>query len=402
MERGGSSLSALDGLRGVAAFAVLLSHCAFAFLPYLHTGNPAQLRYAWEESVFNSPFYLFYSGGFAVSLFFVLSGFVLARKFLLRGNIDDLRASAQKRYARLGIPVLGSVLLGYLLMSLQAIPQAPTEVPSGFVWDSYRTAPDPWEALKQGAFGALLFGDTKYNYVLWTIQLEMIGSMLVFGFLALFGKSRWSGVAAFVLVTAMCLRWHNPGTYLAMFIVGAYLNRIPQRLLTPGLGLPMLAIGIYLASYKSNAAIYAPVSWSANSIQEATGIHLFWPVFIELLAASALILAVLSLGPLQWLLNLKAFDWLGKWSFSLYLTHTFVLSTIAPSVFKSTVTSHGYGQATALAIFCTIAVSLLIAEPFRRAFDLPSIRVSNRIGQSTAPRAEADASEESNAAQASS
>lgn len=125
MERGGSSLSALDGLRGVAAFAVLLSHCAFAFLPYLHTGNPAQLRYAWEESVFNSPFYLYYSGGFAVSLFFVLSGFVLARKFLLRGNIDDLRASAQKRYARLGIPVLGSVLLGYLLMSLQAIPQAP-------------------------------------------------------------------------------------------------------------------------------------------------------------------------------------------------------------------------------------------------------------------------------------
>ena len=94
MERVGSSLSALDGLRSVAAFAVLLSHCAFAFLPFLRTGSPAQLRYTWKETVFNSPFYLLYSGRFAVSWFFVLSGFVLARKFLLRANIDDLRASA--------------------------------------------------------------------------------------------------------------------------------------------------------------------------------------------------------------------------------------------------------------------------------------------------------------------
>lgn len=384
MDRGVSSLSALDGLRGIAAFAVVLSHCAFAFLPFLHTGNPAQLRYPWEEAVFNSPFYLFYSGGFAVSLFFVLSGFVLARKFLLRGTVSDLRASAHKRYARLGIPVFGSVMLGFLLMSLQAIPSAPTEVPPGFVWDSYRMVPELWEALKDGAFGALLFGDTKYNYVLWTIQLEMMGSMLVFGFLALFGKSRWSGIAAVVLVSAMCLRWHNPGTYLAMFIVGAYLNKVPARVLTPVLGLPLLVIGVYLASYKSNAPIYMPVSWSANTIQETTGIQLFWPVFFELLAAAALIVAVLSLRPMQWLLNLKPIEWLGKWSFSLYLTHTFVLSTIAPVVFKATVVSRGYGTAAALATLATICVSLLIAEPFRRAFDLPSIRVANRVGKSEA------------------
>lgn len=51
MERVGSSLSALDGLHSVAAFAVLLSHCAFAFLPFLRTGSPAQLRYTWKETV---------------------------------------------------------------------------------------------------------------------------------------------------------------------------------------------------------------------------------------------------------------------------------------------------------------------------------------------------------------
>lgn len=186
-----------------------------------------QLRYPWKETVFNRPFYSLCFAGFAVSLFFVLSGFVLARKFLLRGTVSDLRASAQKRHARLGIPVFGSIMLSYLLMSLHAIPQAPFEVPRGFVWEKYRSAAELWEAVKHGAFGALLFRELKYNFVLWTIQLELMGSMLLFGFLALFGKSRWSGIAAVVLISAMCLRWHTPGTHLAIFIVGANLSRIP-------------------------------------------------------------------------------------------------------------------------------------------------------------------------------
>lgn len=140
-------------------------------------------------------------------------------------------------------------------------------------------------------------------------------------------------------------------------------------------------IGVYLASYKSNAPIYMPVSWGANTIQESTGIRLFWPVFIELLAASAIIVAVLSIRPLQWLLNVKPIEWLGKWSFSLYLTHTLVLSVVAPIVFKASLASQGYVGAATLAIIATVCLSLLVAEPFRRVFDLPSIRVANRIGK---------------------
>lgn len=227
--------------------------------------------------------------------------------------------------------------------------------------------------------------------MLWTIQLELIGSMLVFGFLALFGKTRWGGLAAAALVAAMCLRWHNPGTYLSMFIVGAHLNKVSTRLLTPLLGMPLLVMGIYLASYKSNAPIYMPVSWTANTVQETTGIRLYWPVFIELIAASALVVAVLSLRPLQRLLNLKPIEWLGKWSFSLYLTHTFVLSIVAPIVFKATVQTQGYGMAALVAIIATVVVSLLIAEPFRRMFDLPSIQVANRMAKGEAAPPTTDA-----------
>jgi len=77
----------------------------------------------------------------------------------------------------------------------------------------------------------------------------------------------------------------------------------------------------------------------------------------------------------------KPVEWLGKWSFSLYLTHTLVLSVVAPIVFKAALATQGYGGAATLAVLATVCISLLVAEPFRRALDLPSIRVATRIGK---------------------
>lgn len=45
----------LDWLRGVAAFAVVLTHRAFAFLPVLRTGNQAQLRCYRAVGRFDTP-----------------------------------------------------------------------------------------------------------------------------------------------------------------------------------------------------------------------------------------------------------------------------------------------------------------------------------------------------------
>lgn len=46
---------------------------------------------------------------------FVLSGFVLTFKFFKTGDSDIIKASAAKKYVRLVIPVLFSMLLFYLL-----------------------------------------------------------------------------------------------------------------------------------------------------------------------------------------------------------------------------------------------------------------------------------------------
>ena len=72
--------TALDGLRGIAALVVVVHHSLLVAPrlaePYLHTGAP-MTGWAWWMTY--TPLHLFWAGTEAVYLFFVLSGFVLAR-----------------------------------------------------------------------------------------------------------------------------------------------------------------------------------------------------------------------------------------------------------------------------------------------------------------------------------
>jgi len=67
-----------DGLRGVAAIVVVVSHIVAAFMPVLYFGPEGGTVLSWQGFFAMSPFFVMVSGSFAVFVFFVLSGFVIA------------------------------------------------------------------------------------------------------------------------------------------------------------------------------------------------------------------------------------------------------------------------------------------------------------------------------------
>jgi peptidoglycan/LPS O-acetylase OafA/YrhL len=65
----------LDGIRGLAACIVVISHYIQVFYPAALNGRPQQAHSKWDIWYGHSPINLFYNGQFAVCLFFVLSGY---------------------------------------------------------------------------------------------------------------------------------------------------------------------------------------------------------------------------------------------------------------------------------------------------------------------------------------
>jgi peptidoglycan/LPS O-acetylase OafA/YrhL len=113
-------LLALEGLRGVAAIVVVIFHALLIFYEYMVFGpSVASTQHmGLEDNLFGSPFRIFFAGTFAVAIFFVLSGFVLSIGFLSKGKKIILQKLALKRYLRLMLPALASVMIAWLLITL--------------------------------------------------------------------------------------------------------------------------------------------------------------------------------------------------------------------------------------------------------------------------------------------
>ncbi len=184
----------LEGLRGLACMAVMIGHFSYVFHPYLASlfrPVPFSIKpSAFERLVSIPPLTLAYSADAAVSIFFVMSGCVLTTKFFMAKEIPALQSAAAKRYIRLGLPSFASIFLAWILWRSGAIYTAHANEIGVAGWVSgWYAGPFMFiDVFIDGLAGAPLFARTALNPALWTIQVELIGSIVLFAIISLFGK----------------------------------------------------------------------------------------------------------------------------------------------------------------------------------------------------------------------
>lgn len=168
---------ALDGLRGVAAIIVVLSHAALFFYPALHgIGAASNL----ESAVFSSPIPILYAGNFSVCVFFVLSGYVLSIKYSLTGDDTLVRGMFVKRYFRLMPAVLLVSLINCVLMKL-GLMHNQIATSSDWAHSFFNMPPSLIDATHEGMWTNFVSGASlpSYNPPAWTMRVEFFGSLLV-------------------------------------------------------------------------------------------------------------------------------------------------------------------------------------------------------------------------------
>jgi peptidoglycan/LPS O-acetylase OafA/YrhL len=361
----------LDGLRGLACVQVVIFHYFGFFAPY-QAGMLSFLA----------------NGPNAVFLFFLISGFVLTNSF--QGSPQRPFRLAGQRLLRLAIPALVSVVIATLLVGASMSYAAHAAQMAG--WPVSRTP--PMASLWADASGiSIIFGYRDFgllswswlpihagsvNQPLWTLSIELWGSLWVLLLVMLLRQSIWLYAAAllggFYFMGANDLSLFSLGHLCAVALQNQTIRVTIERPGSRAAGLCLLAIGLLLnlTSTLAGPGILAPLlplqGWAG---QDGGTLR------VEL-GAVLIFISVVIVPVLQSTLGRRPMQYLGRLSFSIYLIHYPVMVSAGSLVFLSAL-SLGHLAAAAIA-FCTgLALTIGLASWFEQYIDAPAIRVSRNL-----------------------
>ncbi len=295
-------LEQLDGLRGILALFVVVYHLQdpFAQVAGTLTAYLPILSQAW----------------FSVDVFFIMSGFVMmyvyGTAFSNKVRWADFRDFFAARIARL-YPVhlfaMGILLLA-LLPFIHAKPDF-TSIDGRYSWNSALAAlfmlHGPW------------IDHRTWNFPSWSISAEW-HAYVIFPFMAVFA-SRWSARFSAVILTLCCL-----GAF-ALYNIDMHTDQYPTNSPVVLLRvLPLFVAGMALFRLNLSYSHFLSARWTVWAVIAALLVILSVPSIasFSVLLAPVLVLAVLQSSGSALVFTNRPALFLGKISYSLYMTHALV------------------------------------------------------------------------------
>jgi peptidoglycan/LPS O-acetylase OafA/YrhL len=383
-------IEALDSVRGIAAFIVVIHHCFLTrpvFSDYFFTQWKTAATGPVSAFFMHTPARIVWSGYEAVTLFYVLSGLVLALPWV-EGRALPYRGFAIKRFCRLYIPYVTIIVLAGLLNVLF---RQHAFVAGASQWVNEMTWTQPvtpfllidhfalighhytingvthtliWEIRESLLFPLLIVPICRWGAKgavgVWAALVGIIVTMQFIGgdpaqLVSMLSLSHESSVATRI---AFELQW--TAYYACFFVLGGFLAaRIVQIRLFFERAVPWLSFVALLSGL-----LICIGHWSQLAVLQECMVAV----------GSALILcAALARGKIEAMLLRRFPRYLGKISFSLYLVHV-------PVILSLTILMHGALSLPVL-IAIVVPVSIALAAVFDHFITVPSAALGHRLAQ---------------------
>ncbi|MGH6877007.1 MAG: acyltransferase family protein [Rhizomicrobium sp.] len=345
-------LTSLDSLRGLAALSVVACHYIIALQD---TGFG---RFAWQW-LWIPPFTLLTTAFGSVVLFFVLSGYVLALSLLRDGGTGWGRF-ALRRLLRIWPPYAAVILASFAICHVALPSDAALPPPLSGAWHGS-------DITLANLCDELLMVTSRINLdvVGWSLVHEMRIS-LIFPLLLLFLRRAPKTTMALAIglhvassdgPTWLSALLPDTAAYIVYFVAGAWLALNRGRLIELKWGAPLarislFAIALLLLSVPGNEA------WSG--------------IFAGV--GATLMIAVVTVSPgIVRALSAQWCAFLGRVSYSLYLTHVVVLLTLVRLL----------GNLLPVWIILLIAVPIIpiVAAAGYRYLEQPSIEIGRAVSR---------------------
>lgn len=351
----------LDGLRGFAALVVYWQHHVL----WAHYDANTQLErgFGYEGQYAFGTFHFvrtFFTGGhFAVATFFVISGYVLATKplsLMQSGDYaklgDNLASALFRRWLRLYIPLIATTFIYMLCWHVFGDLWIQSAKKQGNLRDEIWH----WYAeFKNFSFVFNMGGEPwfAYNFHVWSIPVEMKGSIIIYTALQAFSRLRNSARLLGEVGLIFYFLYVADGWYGAIFCAGMLLGdldllaikgELPRFLvrLEPYktfIYYHLFVISIYLGGVPSHSSDMQEFrdtrGWYFLSFLKPQAVfdykwfYLFW-------AAVFLVAAVPRISWLKRFFETRFCQYLGRISYALYLVHGPVLWVIGDRMYAAT------------------------------------------------------------------
>ncbi|KAL1581702.1 hypothetical protein WHR41_09575 [Cladosporium halotolerans] len=350
----------LDGIRGFAALLVYILHHEL----WSHDAQKAdfKLENAWG---YQGDYYVaampgirnFFTGGhYAVSTFFVLSGYVLSTQPLALMNAgeytklgDKLASALFRRWLRLYLPIIVTTFMTLSLWHVFGILAdfIPEPTYSAGIWKWYvdvknftfvfRTGGEPW---------------LSYNAHTWSIPVEMKGSLLIYTTCNALSRCTQRARLLCQAVLIFYLLYIADGAHYAMFMTGMLLSDIDhivasgslpawimrmERLKSPFFH-SLFLVSFYLGgapSFDSDIQVLRDSpGWHTLSIFKPQAVFDYkW--FYLFFASAFLVVSVPRISWLRRFFESCFCQYLGRISYMFYLIHGPILWTLGDRIYAA-------------------------------------------------------------------
>lgn len=365
----------LDGLRGIAALIVFAHHAlALLYGPLAGVAEyhwPAYPRLA-HSALQHVPVGWMFNGAFAVSFFFVLSGFVLTLAVGAKAETPRIARLMAYRLLRLSPLVVVATLLGFAvyspcIRSLDMLRCISGNDSHAYISGDLLANHSFLAAFRQMAYGIWRGArpDTLFDPPLWSIGEELKGSLLVYTLLGLFGTKVRSDAKYWVGVPiGLCLMGPSSLCFLAgMYAAEASRDRgtildISERRLMLALGLVL----VWASVHPWDRHLWLPLPFNPPEIVGT---------LISAAGSVVLVAAGLQLTRLRNSLESGPVRFLGHASYGLYVVHVPILYVLTGPLFRLLHRHMPFHLATLGAAAVCLALSLGLGALLVDYVDIP-------------------------------
>jgi peptidoglycan/LPS O-acetylase OafA/YrhL len=357
----------LEALRGVAAMMVVLHHFLLVVAPRLHG------RQFPDDAIalVRTPLYALVNGTAAVSIFFVLSGFVLTFRAMERRDWSQLLVGAFKRWPRL-IPLVATVNVLSAIFVMLGLYQDRTWFGAGaFRQDTFVIG----SALAEGVFWTFFNGSANFNSSLWTMHYELFGNLAAYAtaLVMIFQKSFHRAMAVGALVIVLVATTTGKGAFFyAMPVAGVLMARfyVERNVIASALN----AMHPWRVPIAVGTAGLAVVLCGYDGYSKPVGfyafmVHLEWSdtePLVHGIAAVAMLALVLFCGPIRRSLAGPGAALMGRLSFPIYLVHLPVLIGLVSPIHSYMAVRFDTAVAAPTAFVLLVTLTLAAAYPLAR------------------------------------